>query len=361
MPAALGSGKHELMSIARPVADIAYVIAGGHAGREVVLDTLTWGPGASATTNVLGAWRLPYLEGGVYRVTVTPPGGHVVTTPASGVYTVGIVAGQAMGDLNFGLRLVTNVWHNLAKAENVTGDPAGVVNVLDLLAVINRITLQGTSTQLPTSGDVQTIGYVDVNNDGLCNVLDLLAVINYITLQFSAGNGGGSGGSGEGESAPAGLLGASPGSGSGEGEQGRAASAAEYFAGQPLHIVGIAGDDELCHDHAGDDPADHDHEDDLGGLTPITPSLESFNPAVVLLLGEQEQSWTDLPRAPEPLSDLPAGPTGASAVAFSAAVQPALPGDAPRREKLNQAIDLLAEDVAESLATRRLARRTWRR
>ena len=365
--AALGSGKHELMSIARPVADIAYVIAGGHAGREVVLDTLTWGPGASATTNVLGAWRLPYLEGGVYRVTVTPPGGHVVTTPASGVYTVGIVAGQAMGDLNFGLRLVTNVWHNLAKAENVTGDPAGVVNVLDLLAVINRITLQGTSTQLPTSGDVQTIGYVDVNNDGLCNVLDLLAVINYITLQFSAGSGGGSGGSGEGESGSAGLLGASQGSGSGEGEQGRAVSAAEYFAGQPLHIVGIAGDDELCHDHAGsglaghdhagNDHADDDHADDFARLSPITPSLARFNPAAVLLLGEQEQSWTDSPRAQEPLSDLPAGPTGASAVAFSANVQPALPGDAPRREKLNEAIDLLAEDVAESLTIRRLARR----
>jgi hypothetical protein len=347
---ALGSGKQELMKIARPTPDIAYVIAGGHAGQEVVLDTLTWGPGASATTNIQGAWRLPYLEGGTYRVKVTPPGGHIVTTPSSGMYTVGIAAGQSMGDLNFGLHLFSNIWHNLANAANVNGDPLGKVNVLDLLAVINRITSQGLDTQLPPTGEVQAIGYVDVDNNGLCNVLDLLAVINHITLQFAMGGGGGSGGSGEGPGS--GLLAGSESGGQGEGEQSGAMTAAEYFAAQPLHVLAIPGDD-----------ADHDHAEHDHSLVETTAdsTLTAAGAAILLLIGQEQPADLESPSDDAVILQSPPTGTAAPLLVFSASSQPALPSQSIRRTKLDEAIDLLAEDVAESLTGRRLARRTLRR
>jgi hypothetical protein len=245
---ALTSGKHELMTIAREMPDVAYVIAGGHATSSVLLDSLTWGASSAATTNILGAWGLTHLEPGTYRVKITPPGGHVVTTPASGVYTVAVGAGQAMGDLNFGLRLNNNIWHNLALAENVTGDTSGLVNVLDLMSIVNWITAQGGGGAMPAAGNPQVSGYVDVDNNGICNVLDLMAVVNRITLQFAVNGGGGAGegelagGAGEGGSAGGGSAGGSQ----GEGEESAPATAAEYYAREPVHFLEIAGADLPC-------------------------------------------------------------------------------------------------------------------
>jgi hypothetical protein len=77
-------------------------------------------------------------------------------------------------------------WHNAAQPANVNND--GLVNSLDLLAVLNWLTAQGGPSPLPASGDPSKSGFVDVNNDGQCSSLDLLAVINAITAaQTSTG------------------------------------------------------------------------------------------------------------------------------------------------------------------------------
>ena len=81
-----------------------------------------------------------------------------------------------------------DTWHNAAQPANVNNDSQGVINSLDLLAVLNWLTAQGGPATLPASGNPSATGFIDVNNDGQCNSLDLLAVINAITAaQTSTG------------------------------------------------------------------------------------------------------------------------------------------------------------------------------
>ena len=170
------TGSSEIMTVAVATADIAYVVAYGHLGSEVGLDTLTWGPVSSATTNFLGAWSINNLMTGTYRVKVIPPAGHIVTTPQSGQYTVSYTAGPPAGDLNFGIYNTDNIWHNIAKPQNVNADSQFIVNTIDLLVVLNWLTVNGLGTPLPASGSPTSIGYLDVNNDKLCTTLDVLAL-----------------------------------------------------------------------------------------------------------------------------------------------------------------------------------------
>jgi hypothetical protein len=245
----LNLGQGELMTIARPTADIAYVLAGGHVGTQVLLDSLSYGPLASVTTSFLGAYSLGNLPTGAYNVKITPPSGHHVTSPVSGQYTVNFAAGQVAADRNFGLSVNSNIWHNFALPANVTGEVSGLVNVLDILAIVNWMTLNAPNSQLPASGDVAAIGYVDVDNNGLCNLLDLLAVVNFITL-----NAGGGGPSGEGEGAAGDTNGSGGMGGEGLGPEGEGAellwsvpkTAAEYLAQSPLHFSEIPGLELPC-------------------------------------------------------------------------------------------------------------------
>jgi hypothetical protein len=241
----LASGQQEIMTVSTPGAQIAYVVARAHLGTEVLLDTLTWGPGASATTNALGAWALPHLESGTYILTVNAPPSLHVTTPAAGTYTISVAAGEVSGNLNFGIGGQGNIWHNLAQPANVNNDSEGAVNVLDLLAVVNWLVRNQGNSTLPPTGNPQSSGHVDVNNDGSCNILDLLAVVNHITQQMSSGGGG------EGELAGGGL-GGEGGSGAGEGESlwalasSTPQNAAEYYAEEPFHLLEIPGTDLPC-------------------------------------------------------------------------------------------------------------------
>jgi hypothetical protein len=66
---------------------------------------------------------------------------------------------------------------------DVTGD--GLVNVLDILAIVNWMTINGVKPTTP-----ETANY-DTTQDGLINALDILAIVNYLTELFRSGEGEG--------------------------------------------------------------------------------------------------------------------------------------------------------------------------
>ena len=72
------------MTIARGRADIAYVIARGHAGTSVNLDFLRFGPESQVTTDSLGQYAFSSLPEGTYNVKVVPPSSLLATVV--GVY-----------------------------------------------------------------------------------------------------------------------------------------------------------------------------------------------------------------------------------------------------------------------------------
>jgi hypothetical protein len=173
------TGGGETMSLRRGEGDIAYAVARGHAGTDVVLDTLQWGPFASATSNALGAYSLANLPADVYRVQLDLPPLHYLTTFPSNIVTLTLAAGQAIGDINFGIARDENLWHNLASSLNVSGDAANEISPIDALLVINWLNAHVEAT-LPQIATPETDGFVDVNDDGLCTPLDALLVINFL-------------------------------------------------------------------------------------------------------------------------------------------------------------------------------------
>lgn len=240
---ALTSGGFTTMTVLRPQGDIDHVIAYGHLGSSVVLDTLQWGPAASATTNTNGGYSLGYLPDGTYRIHISPPAGYLVTTPASGYATVTSASGQTQGAVNFGLAsLGDHPFHNAANRFNVNNDPQNFISPVDALLVINYLNANsGAEGEIGSGALPGLIGYVDVNNDGLCTPGDALDVINYINAHPP--------GSGEGEGLPgvgAGGSALASGSAEGEGQLAVPQNAADYYAQQPLHLLNIPGTDQPC-------------------------------------------------------------------------------------------------------------------
>jgi hypothetical protein len=184
-----GSGWVEL-SLSRPVADIAYVIVGGHAGTQVVLDALEWGPAASATTNALGAYSVAGYPPGTYLIRANPPLGYFVTTPIGGVATVDVSAGGSAG-ANFGIAREPdnyNPWHNYGNSLNVNGDSQNIISAIDALIIFNWINRHIGNPVLPPSGFTGE-NFVDVNNDGYCTAIDALIVFNQLNRQAASGEG----------------------------------------------------------------------------------------------------------------------------------------------------------------------------
>lgn len=263
------------LSLSRLEGDIAYALVRGHAGTDVVLDTLQWGAAASATTNSLGAYSLAGLAAGTYYLRVDLPPLHFLTTFPSNIVELTLSAGEALGGINFGIVRAENLWHNFANALNVSNDPQGDISPVDALLVINWLNSH-TAAELPGAATPEIHGFVDVNNDGYCTALDALLVINHLNAPPSSFL---PSGPGEGEAT---WL-APPDHTPAEGES-APLNAAEYYARQPLHFLSIPGDDEIC---IHEDDADHDHghevEDDhdlyappISALTSSGPDLDAF-------------------------------------------------------------------------------------
>ena len=250
---ALTSGRSAVLAINRDTTDIAYVLARGHAGKEVVLDDLQWGPRSSATTNSQGAYSLAYLPPGQYRIRAVAPPNHVAVTPTDGVATVNVTSGIGVPNVNFVFQAqgTGNPWFNSSNALDVNGSNS--IEPLDALIVINYLNANPGVSSLPAAR-LPGQGFIDVDNNGLCTPLDALIIINRInsmpspTIPAFAAPGG---------------LSQEGGSGSAEGEIVSQfvvpANAAEYYALQPLHFSSIAGDDEV-HVHDDQDGGDHGSE-----------------------------------------------------------------------------------------------------
>lgn len=297
----------ETMTIRRAAGDIAYAIARGHAGSTVVLDTLQWGPAASATSNTQGAYSLSSLPAGTYHLKINPPPNHTVTTFPGGIATFSLSQGGSVSNVNFGIAIRENPWHNLGWAFNVNNDLNGDISPIDALLVINWLNANPGNSLLPEVATPEMSGYIDVNNDGYCSPIDALLVINHLnaasappatqSLQQSSGPGfiaPTNDPAAEGETPPQ--------------------NAAEYYARQPLHFLEIPGADLDCvhdHDEEGHDAAHlehHDvHESDAVFVTPSAPSLLSLLDAGTIsstfhtvrerLAEARDATWTDrLPR-----------------------------------------------------------------
>ena len=181
----LAQGQPETMTIRRDVADIAYVIAGGHANRNVKLDNLQYGPRSVTTTGDFGTFAFPGLPSGTYRVRATPDGAYQAVSPESGIATVSVVAGGVTQDVDFGFAVGTSQWQNVVDPYDVNDD--GLVSALDALLIINQINAGG-ARDLRGSG-VPANPYVDVTGDYLLSALDVLQVVNFINARPAQGEG----------------------------------------------------------------------------------------------------------------------------------------------------------------------------
>ena len=237
------------MNVSRAAGDIDHVIAYGHLGTSVVLDTLRWGPASSATTNTDGVYSIGYLPDGAYRVHLSPPAGYVLTTPQAGFANISVSGGQMGGSVNFGISTsgTFHRFHNQTNAYNVDNDNANFIAANDALIVINFLNAFGSGEgEISPDLNPDIIGYIDVNDDGYCAPNDALDVINYLNA-FGAGNGG-PGGEGENSGGGPPPAGSFPGGGGGEGEGQMIVpqNAADYFAQREMPFLQLPGDDEPC-------------------------------------------------------------------------------------------------------------------
>jgi hypothetical protein len=242
---ALTNAGYTTMTVSRAAGDIDHVIAYGHLGTNVVLDTLQWGPGSSATSNTNGLYSLAYLPDGTYHVAVTPPAGYYPSTPAGGVAVVTVSGGQSSSNVNFGITTtVIHRFYNVANPLNVDNNSGNSIDPIDALMVINYFNAHsGGEGEIASTDSPLSVGFVDVNNDGLCVPGDALKVIDWINAHPAGGSGG------EGEAVAASrLTGGSDrgGAGEGEGQVQVPQNAAEYYAQQPIHLMQIRGTDQPC-------------------------------------------------------------------------------------------------------------------
>jgi len=230
----LTAGNFTNMTVSRPQGDIAYVIAYGHNGSGVVLDSLHWGPAATATTNSNGAYALDYLPDGDYHIHLDVPAGYHLSTPLQGYAGISVSGGRAGSSVNFGIApdaAQPYPFHNNLDGNDINND--GFVAPNDALTIINYINAHQGEGEINSTQDPHVVGYIDALADNFCAPNDALAVINWINSHPGggepppAGGGGGSGGGG--------------GGGEGEGvlQVQIPRNAADYFAQNPVHFDNI--------------------------------------------------------------------------------------------------------------------------
>lgn len=242
----------ETMVVSRAAGDIKYVIAYGWTHTEVVLDSLSWGPPISITSDSQGAFSLSYLPDGTYNVHVTAGTGYHATNPSSGTATIVVSGGITSSNMNFGVTsdvTPTYKFHNYDSRYNVNPKDDNQITALDALLIINFINAHpGTDGTIPLSLDPNTIGYIDVVADGICAANDALAIINYINAHPER--------EAEAEQPAAATISSADlaqlttiGSSQAEGESTSGQTpqnAAAYYAQQPVHFLNIRGADKPC-------------------------------------------------------------------------------------------------------------------
>ena len=182
----LAEGQFETMTLSRPVAKIAYAIAGGHAGTTVQLDNFRFGPEAATVTDFAGAYSIPLLEPGNYTVQAVAPEGWVTTAPMSATRQVVLGSGEIVDRIDFGGRPAALLWQNAVNRFDVNND--GHVSPIDVLLIINDVNNKG-ARRLPVPPAPADIWprFLDVTGDGFVSPIDILHVINTLNARTSAG------------------------------------------------------------------------------------------------------------------------------------------------------------------------------
>ncbi len=176
----LAKDEVETMQVQRPVADIAYAVASGHAGSGVRLDRLRFGPETAVRTDAQGAYAITSLPAGTYFVEAVTPSGRVL---AESRREVVLAEGEALGPVDLIAQAGLISWQNPDRATDVTGD--GNVTPLDALTVINYVNAHTKDLQVPPF-DVPP-PYYDVDGNGFVTAADVLIVINELNGQTYSG------------------------------------------------------------------------------------------------------------------------------------------------------------------------------
>ncbi|HEY2411114.1 MAG TPA: dockerin type I domain-containing protein [Pirellulaceae bacterium] len=180
---ALTSNDFTTMTVGRSAGDIAYAIAYGWSNTDVVLDTLTWGPPTTTTSDSQGAFSLNYLPDGTYHIHISPATGFHTSNPVSGVAVITVSGGVTADNVNFGVAsdvTPTYKFHNYDNRYSVNPYEDNQVTALDALIIINYINAHPGNSTIPLSSDPTNTGYIDVVADGVCAANDVLSIINYI-------------------------------------------------------------------------------------------------------------------------------------------------------------------------------------
>ena len=175
----LAAGKVETMLVQRPIADIAYAVASGHAGAGVRLDRLRFGPETVAKTDAQGAYAITALPAGSYFLEALTPSGRVL---AESRQQVVLGEGEALGQVNLVGHAGEISWQNPVRPTDVNGKDE--VTPLDALVIINYINAHPGDVRLPSS-DVPP-PYYDVDGNGSVTAVDVLIVVNELNQQSSA-------------------------------------------------------------------------------------------------------------------------------------------------------------------------------
>ncbi len=170
----LAAGQRETMTLSLPTADIAYAVAGAHSDRTVLLDNLQFGAETAAVTDANGVYRLGYLEPGDYQVQVVVGGSDQTTNPASGEANVTLAAGQAVGQVDFGIFRSGSQWQHPTNRFDVNDDDH--ITPIDVLQIVNVLNSVGPHTLV----DRPTPPYLDVNGDGNVTSNDVLQLVNFL-------------------------------------------------------------------------------------------------------------------------------------------------------------------------------------
>jgi hypothetical protein len=186
----------ETMTLSVPAPQIAYAIVRAATDSAIRLDNLQVGPLSTVTTDASGAFELPYLPAGTYRVQAVPTADWRVAAPLSGIQEVVVAADGRMvwdngtprpSDFAGVPAPTAPPWRNPIFALDVNDDL--LLTPIDALLVINELNRSGARELLPPSGD-QPPPYLDANGDNNVSPADALRVINELNRRGSGGSGG---------------------------------------------------------------------------------------------------------------------------------------------------------------------------
>jgi hypothetical protein len=176
------SGEVATLTLNRALPEITYAIAYAHAESTVLFDNLVIGPNASTLTDANGAYALPYLGSGNYKVRVAESGSLQATNPAGGTYAIMLSPGEAIDGIDFGIGIVQSPWQNSEKLD-VNND--GFVSPADVLRIVNDLN-RGGPRELT---DETAPPFLDVNGDLSVSPQDVLLVVNFLNEASSSGEG----------------------------------------------------------------------------------------------------------------------------------------------------------------------------